>query len=209
MDRRGDRGQVTRQRITATATRLFTDLGYEGTSIDHVLQECRISRGALYHHFGSKEALFTAVLEAVEAHIAATVGAAARDATDPLGALRLGCAAWLGLARDPTVRQIVLIDAPSVIGWQAWREMDSRHGLGLLKAGLGLAAEAGRLRAEMVDVYAHVLLATLIEVALLIARSKDAAAAKQAGSQAVEQVLSSLVSGPRAISDRVELPDRK
>ena len=193
MTGRADRGEATRQRIIATATRLFTEEGYEGTSIDLVLRTCGISRGALYHHFASKEALFTAVLEMAEAHVAATVGAAAQHAASPLDALRAGCAAWLNLARDPMVRRVVLIDAPSVVGWQAWREIDARHGLGLLKASLGMAAAAGRVRADMVDVYAHVLLAALIEVALLIARSEDAMASTQTGLRAVEQLLSSLV----------------
>lgn len=193
MGRQGNRGQGTRQHIVAAATRLFTEKSFEGTSIDLVLRTCGISRGALYHHFASKEALFTAVLEAAEAHVAATVAAAARDAANPLDALRLGCAAWLGLARDPTVKRVVLVDAPSVIGWQAWREMDDQHGLGLLKASLGMAASAGRVKADMVNVYAHVLLALLIEMALLIARAEDAATATEAGRQAVEQVLSSLM----------------
>lgn len=193
MDQRSSRGQATRQRIIGIATRLFAAEAYEGTSIELVLRECGISRGALYHHFNSKDVLFTAVLEAAEARIAKTVGAAAQGAANPLDALRAGCAAWLQLARDPTVRQIVLIDAPSVVGWQAWREIDGRHGLGLLKAGLGMAAAAGRLQENMVDLYAHMLLAMLIEVALLIARSEDGVAATRTGQEAVEQVLSRLV----------------
>ncbi len=192
MDRRNGRGQATRQHVLDTATRLFTEQGYEGTSIEHVLRECGISRGALYHHFSSKEVLFTAVLEAVEAQVTANVGAAGKGATNPLDALRAGCDAWLRLARDPTVRRIVLIDAPSVIGWQAWREMDDQNGLGLLKAGLGMAALAGRIPAEMVDMYAHLLLAVLTEVAMLIARSDDAAGTIKAGQTAVEQLISRL-----------------
>lgn len=192
MDRRSDRGQATRQHVLETATRLFTDPGYENTSIEMVLRECGMSRGALYHHFSGKEALFTAVLEAVEARVTSTVREAGQNAANPLDALRAGCDAWLLLARDPTVRRIVLIDAPSVIGWQAWREMDDQNGLGLLKAGLGMAAAAGRVPAGLVDMYAHILLATLTEVAMLIARSDDAAATIEAGRGAVEQIISRL-----------------
>jgi AcrR family transcriptional regulator len=192
VDRRSDRGQATRQHVLETATRLFTDPGYENTSIEMVLRECGMSRGALYHHFSGKEALFTAVLEAVEARVTSTVREAGQNAANPLDALRAGCDAWLLLARDPTVRRIVLIDAPSVIGWQAWREMDDQNGLGLLKAGLGMAAAAGRVPAGLVDMYAHILLATLTEVAMLIARSDDAAATIEAGRGAVEQIISRL-----------------
>ncbi len=192
MDRRSDKGQATRLHVLETATRLFTVEGFDATSIELVLRACGISRGALYHHFSSKEALFIAVLEAVEARVTATVAAAGQTATNPLDALRAGCDAWLQLARDPVVRRIVLIDAPAVIGWQAWREMDDQNGLGLLKAGLGMAAAAGRFPAAMVDMYAHMLLAVLTEVAMLIARSDDAASTIEAGQHAVEQLISRL-----------------
>src|SRR4029450_4226177 len=91
------------------------------TSIEAVLREAGISRGALYHHFSGKEALFEAVLEQVGADIATKLAAAARDASDPVEALRAGCHAWLRLARDPTVRRIVLVDALPVVGWGKWR----------------------------------------------------------------------------------------
>jgi AcrR family transcriptional regulator len=194
MDRRIDRGAATRRGIVGIATRLFAEEGYEAISIERVLRTCAISRGALYHHFASKEALFTAVLEATEERVAETTAAAARGAANPLDALRAGCAAWLHLAAcDAEVRQIVLIDAPSVVGWQAWREIDGRHALGLLKAGLGMAAADRRQQPDKVDVYAHMLLAVLIEMALLIARSEDSEVAMRTAEEAVEQVVSRLV----------------
>ena len=192
VDKRLNRGQVTRQHIITTATRLFTEEGYEGTSIEQVLQASEVSRGALYHHFVSKEALFAVVLEEVEASIAQQVAAAARDAATPAKALRTGCLAWLALAHDPTVRQVVLIDAPSVVGWDAWREIDNRYVLGLLKTALSRATEWER--ADMVDMSAHMLLAMLIEVALLIARSKESATSIQTAQEAVEQFLNAFVS---------------
>jgi AcrR family transcriptional regulator len=179
MDRRIDRGQVTRQRLVESGTRLFTEHGYEATSIEMVLHDTGVSRGALYHHFDGKGSLFAAVLEATEARVAAVVASAAGAAgADPLGVLRAGCDAWLRLAAsDAAVRRIVLTDAPTVVGWSAWRAIDDRYALGLLKAGLSAAAAAaGSVRRESIDVAAHLLLATLIEAALLIARSDDPAA---------------------------------
>ena len=187
-----DRGQATRLIILATATRLFTEEGYEGTSIEQVLRASGISRGALYHHFPSKVALFTAVLEATEARVAEKLLMAAKDAANPLDALRAGCFAWLDLVHEPPVRRIVLTDAPSVVGWQAWRELDARYGLGLLKQTLGMVAAAGRMPADMIDLYAHTLLAVLGELALLIARAEDIAATTHNAQQAVEQILSRL-----------------
>jgi AcrR family transcriptional regulator len=195
MDRRIDRGHATRQRLVESGTRLFTEHGYEATSIEMVLHETGVSRGALYHHFDGKASLFTAVLEATEARVAAVVGAAAATATGPLDALRTGCDAWLQLAaNDAAIRRIVLIDAPTVVGWSAWRAIDDRYALGLLRAGLAAAAAAGRIAPEAVDVYAHLLLATLIESALLIARSDDPAATIALAQTAVGTILGALTS---------------
>jgi AcrR family transcriptional regulator len=188
------RGQATRQQIVAEARRLFAEAGYEAAAIEAVLSGIGISRGALYHHFASKEALFTAVLEAEEVRVAEALMASARGKTNPLDMLRAGCSAWLNMAAsDSAVRRIVLTDAPSVVGWDVWRDIDSRHGLGLLKAAFRLAAELGHLQESRVDTYAHALLAVLTEMALLVARAEDQSAAADAGRDAVELVLSQLM----------------
>ena len=194
MDGRRDRGETTRRHIVATATRLFTEEGYAGVSIEAVLKACVISRGALYHHFASKEAVFTAVLEAVESRVAEQVSAAGRGADDAFDALRRGAQAWLSLAeQDAAVRQIVLIDAPNAIGWEAWRRLDENYSLGLLHAGLAAMAEEGRLPHHRVGTYAHILLAVLIELALLIARAPDDVDAVHRGREAMNRVLDGLL----------------
>jgi len=197
LDKRNERGQATRENIIAVATRLFTQKGYADTSTELVLQTCEISRGALYHHFANKEALFTAVLEALETEVTTQVVAAAQKENNPLDALRTGCIAWLSQAREPAVRQIALIDAPSVLGWQAWRDIDNKHALGLIKSALGAAAAAGSIRESQVEMFAHMLIAMLGEIALLIARSDDTDASLRSGQEAVQQLLSRLF-GPNA-----------
>jgi AcrR family transcriptional regulator len=147
----------------------------------------------LYHHFENKEALFAAVLDAVEADIATATARAAANIADPVEALRAAFDAFLGLACDPEVRQIVLIDAHSVVGWQKWREIDERHGFGRLKQALKIVAATGRMREDMVDIFAHILTASLIEVAFLIARAPDPAVAAQTGRSAVNELLDRLL----------------
>jgi AcrR family transcriptional regulator len=193
MSEKIEKGVSTRERIIQTARRLFTASGYEGTSTETVLQESGVSRGALYHHFENKQALFAAVLEAVEADIAIATGRAATNIEDPVEALHAGFHAFLGLACDPEVRQIVLIDAHSVVGWQKWREIDERHGFGRLKAGLKRIAAAGRMRPEMVDIFAHILVASLFEVAFVIARAPDPAEALHTGRSAMNELLNRLL----------------
>src|ERR1035441_1340259 len=124
MNKNVERGQATRAHLVEVATRLFAAHGYDGTSIEAVLVGSGVSRGSLYHHFPGKDALVWAVMEEVGARISGPVAEAMRDAPDPVAALRAGCLAWIRLAGDPVVQQIMLIDAPAVLGWQRWRELD-------------------------------------------------------------------------------------
>ncbi|HKP90622.1 MAG TPA: TetR/AcrR family transcriptional regulator [Thermoleophilaceae bacterium] len=185
-DRRVERGQATRAQVLEVAERLFTELGYEATSIATVLAETGVSRGAFYHHFPSKEVLFETVLESVEARVAATLRAAAAKEKDPTEAIRAGCRAWLDLAADPTVLRITLIDAPSVVGWSRWREIDERHGFGLLVGGL---EATGRFPEEIVHPIAHMLLAATLEAALLIARAGPRSKRARNARAGVEELL--------------------
>ena len=195
------RGEATRGQLIAIATRMFAERGYEDTSIEAVLREAGVSRGSLYHHFASKEALFEAVAEGVEASVGARTLAAARDSGGPVAALRAGFLAWIRLAGDPVVRRILLIDAPAVYGWERWRAMEEDHALGLIRTALQVIATHGRLRPELVDTMAHVLLASVNEVALLVARAEDAEdaeAAMTAGADAIDELLGRLFPGEEA-----------
>ena len=189
------KGQATRTRIVDTAGELFAKAGYQDTSIEAVLDKSGISRGALYHHFRDKEELFVAVLEAVEARIADATVKASRGIADPVGALLAGCNAWLDISRDPAIRQIVLVDAPAVLGWQKWREIDARYGFGLLKGSLRAAAEAGRLSPTLIEPLAHVLLAAVLEIALLMARANDAPGSVKQAKAALRELIEKLL-GP-------------
>ena len=188
------RGEATRAQLVAIATRLFAAHGYEGTSIEAVLTEAGVSRGSLYHHFAGKEALYEAVVEDVETKVGLQTLAAAGDATGPVDALRKGFIEWIRLASDPVVQRILLIDAPSVLGWEQWRAMEERHALGLIRAVLQEVANEGNLRPDLVGTLAHVLLAAVNEVALLVARSDDQDAAMKAGADTIDELLLRLLS---------------
>jgi AcrR family transcriptional regulator len=189
------RGVATREHLVAVATTLFTERGYEATSIEAVLQESGVSRGSLYHHFKGKDALFEAVLEAVETDIDRRTVAAAVGAPDAAAALRAGCRAWITIAGDPVVQRIVLIDAPAVLGWQRWRAAEERHALGLIRGALSAIARDGGLASDLVDVFSHVVLATLNEIALVVARSDQLEEAQRTGASAVNEILDRLLPG--------------
>ncbi len=188
------RGEATRAQLIAIATRLFAAHGYEGTSVEAVLREAGVSRGSLYHHFAGKEALYEAVLEDVETKVGMQTLEAASDATGPVDALRKGFTEWIRQASDPVVQRILLIDAPSVLGWEQWRAMEEHHALGLIRTALQEVADEGSLRPELVGTLAHVLLASVNEVALLVARSDDPAATMKSGADAIDELLQRLLS---------------
>jgi AcrR family transcriptional regulator len=192
VNKRVEQGQATRAALIGVATGLFAANGYDRTAIPVVLDAAGVSRGALYHHFASKEALFEAVLQAVEAQATLKVTRAAGGATDPLDGLRRGCAAYLAMCRDPVVRQISLIDAPAVVGWERWREIDEQHAFGLVKAAIAAIAADGRVKPELVDVMAHMVLAALLEVALLVARADQGRIAIRRGKEAIDELLTAL-----------------
>jgi AcrR family transcriptional regulator len=189
---RAERGSATREHLVAVALRLFADHGYEGTSTAAVLREAGVSRGALYHHFANKEALFEAVYEAAQERVAQEVVAEALSAPSPLEALRAGTKAWLERVRDPVVRQVVLIDAPSVLGWQRWREIDEKHFLGTVKAVME-EASGERLSAQRLDTLAHMFLAALGEVAMMLARGDQTDEAIREGASVIDDFLTRML----------------
>src|SRR3954465_3113285 len=170
-DLRIEKGQATRDRLIGAGRALFGERGYDATSIEAIIEAAGVARGALYHHFATKEALFDAVLDRLVAESAGSVADAARASSDPVESLRAGCSAWLRMALDPAVQRIALVDAPAVVGWTRWRELDELHTLGGLRASLRAIAGDGRLPPQQVDVLAHMVLASVNEAALMIARS--------------------------------------
>jgi AcrR family transcriptional regulator len=203
-DLRSERGKATRERLIAAGRELFGERGYEATSIEAILEGAGVKRGALYHHFESKHALFDAVLDRVVSDVAKAVAEAARAETDALERLRAGCAAWLRMALDPAIQRIALLDPPAVVGWTRWRELDEQHFLGGVRRNLQLIAADKRLPPGDVDLLAHMLLAAVNEAALLIARSDNPRDALAKGQAAVDTLLGRLVAArpePQATSE--------
>jgi AcrR family transcriptional regulator len=191
-DGRRERGAATRERLISSARELFGERGFEGTSVEAVLERSGVARGALYHHFASKTELFDAVLEAVNAELAGDASTQARGGSDPLESLLAGARAWLGMALDPAVQRIVLIDPPGVVGWQRWRELDERYWLGGLRADFRRLAREGRVPEEQAGVLAQMLYAALNEASLVIADAEDQEQARAAAQGAIERLLEAL-----------------
>jgi AcrR family transcriptional regulator len=187
-----ERSRATRERLLAHARELFGERGYAAVGTEEIVRAAGVTRGALYHQFSGKEALFEAVVESVEAETTARVAAAAAGTTDPLDALRAGGRAFLALCADPHVERILLLDAPAVLGWDRWREIGLRHGLGLVTGVLNAGMEAGTIARQPTTALAHLLIGALDEGAMLVARADDRDAARAEVDAVMDRLLTAL-----------------
>jgi AcrR family transcriptional regulator len=187
--------EATRQRILAAARRLFAEQGYFATATAEIVVAAQVgTRGALYHHFKNKQALFLAVFEQVESDLSVSVGRAASGA-DYFQRLGHALEGFLDASLEPEVRRILLIDGPAVLGWDAWREVEARYGLGAIRHLLVEGAEEGSLRVVDVDAMAHLLLSVVDEAALFIAHADDPARARTGAGASVSALLSGIAAG--------------
>jgi AcrR family transcriptional regulator len=191
--KRAAQGRATRGQLIEVATRLFAEHGYDGTSIEAVLSVAGVSRGALYHHFAGKEALFEAVVAAVTDQVTVDLGEAVSGSDDPVDAMLTAARAWIGLAVDPVIQRVVLVDAPSVLGWDRWRAMDDGRTLGAMRAMLQAVSDSGRLPSDLVEPFSHMILAALDELVLVVARAADSTAAVAEGKRAADELLRRLL----------------
>jgi AcrR family transcriptional regulator len=169
-----ERRAHTRAALIAAGRTLFSERGFAGAGREDIVEHAGLTRGALYHHFASKEDLFAAVYEEVERDLCDAVIVAAAGSSDPVEGLRLGAFAFLDAAATPDVRRIVLLDGPAVLSPEVQHEIAQRYGLGLVREALRAADAAGRLVVGPVDLLAPVLLAALHEAATSIADGEDA-----------------------------------
>ena len=187
------RSEATRRQLVTAARALFGARGYADVGTEEIVRAAGVTRGALYHQFRDKADLFAAVAEEIEAELAGLVTAGAADAgADPLQVLRIGAQLFLEACAEPEVERIILLDAPAVMGVEAWRELAGRYGPGLVQLALESAMDAGAITRQPVSPLAHVLVGALEESALYIARSEDRAVAREQCAAIFDQLLAGL-----------------
>ena len=189
------RSEATRRQLVSAARALFGARGYTGVGTEEIVRAAGVTRGALYHQFRDKADLFAAVAEEVEAGITERIAAGAAGAADPLAALRAGARLFLDACAEPEVERIILLDAPAVLGWEAWRDLAGRYGLGLIQFALESAMDAGAIVRQPVTPLAHVLIGALDECALYIARAEDPPAAREQCAAIFDQILRGITPG--------------
>jgi len=189
---KAERADATRGALLAAARELFTDHGYAATSTTEIVTRAGVTRGALYHHFPAKHDLFRAVFEQLEAEVTTHVAQEALAGADPLEQLRVGSRAYLDACLDPAIQRVVLVEGPSVLGWETWQEIESRYGYGLVVAGVEAAMAAGLVDTQPVAPLAHVLFGALTEAGMVVARAGDPRVARAEMDEAMDRLLDGL-----------------
>jgi AcrR family transcriptional regulator len=174
MTTKAEQAGATRAALLATARTLFATRGFAATSTEELVAAAGVTRGALYYHYADKRALFEAVFEDLERELVeALLAKLGAVADDPLALLHGGVDAFLDACLDPAIQRIALLEAPAVLGWERYREIEQTYGLGVARAALQAAMDAGVVTAQPVEPLAHVLFGGLVEAALYMAAAPD------------------------------------
>ena len=189
---KAQQSERTKAALIAAGRELFAARGYSGVSAEEVAAAAGVTTGAVYHQFDNKRGLFVAVFEAVEASVTQAIGVAASTAQDPWESFLAACERFFELASEPEVRQILLLDGRSVLGWGEWHEIMARYGLGLTRNVVEGLTEAGVLPQLPLEAFTALLFGALNEGAAFVATATDPPAAVEQTVQAWRGLLESL-----------------
>ncbi|MBN9237016.1 TetR family transcriptional regulator [Mesorhizobium hungaricum] len=164
-----ERSAEMRARLIATARRLFVAHGYAATSTPAIVEEAGVTRGALYHHFPDKQAIFQAVIDAESAHVAEAIEAVDAPAMTALERLLAGADAYVRTMQVGGRTRLLLVDGPAVLGREAMRQIEGQHGDANLKIGLEEAMAEGSLPRLPIEPLASLLSAMFERAALDVA----------------------------------------
>jgi AcrR family transcriptional regulator len=173
MATQGERREKTRASIIKAARRLFGDRSFAATTIDDIAASARVAKGAVYHHFPTKEAVFEAVFDQVSLDLVSELDRISRAENDPLAAMAAGTQGYFAACAKGPTGQIILRDGPAVLGWERWREIDAKHFGGKFPRALTAAMEAGVIARQPIEPLARLLLGAVTEAAVAVSAGPD------------------------------------
>jgi len=190
-----ERSAATRDALISAARKLWGLRGYAEVGTPEIATAAGVTRGAMYHQFADKATLFGEVVEAVEQDVMARMATlvAESGATTPADAIRAAVDAWLEVSGDPEVRQLILLDAPSVLGWAAFRDVAQRYSLGMTEQLLTEAVRAGQLARQPMRPLAHILIGALDEAAMAIATADDPKRARRETGEVLHRLIDAML----------------
>jgi AcrR family transcriptional regulator len=194
--RRHEYSEATRQALVDSAVELFTKRGFAGTSLDEVARRARVTKGALYHHFAGKHALFEAAFDAVETGAMAKFADALSSAKQPWDMVHAGLQIYLRVCLEPAFQRIVVHEAPVVMGWERWRESEEQYSFGIVRSSLQVLLDSGEIDPLPAEELARIVFGALTAGAMVIAGAED----QQRASADVAKVIERVLTGLRRVS---------
>jgi AcrR family transcriptional regulator len=192
MAKQAERRAATTEAILKAGRRLFGEQGFAATTMDDIAEAARVAKGAVYHHFATKEAVFEAVFDQVSHDLVLEIDRAARTERDVLAAMVAGTQHYFAACAKGPTGQIILRDGPAVLGWERWREIDGRHFGGKIPRALAAAMDAGLIARQPVEPLARLLLGAVTEAAVACASRADVLKAGGEYSRAFKSLLEAL-----------------
>jgi AcrR family transcriptional regulator len=187
-----ERRAATIESILSAGRRLFGERGFAATTMDDIAKQARVAKGAVYHHFATKEAVFEAVFDQVSCALVQEIDRAVRTEKDVLAAMVAGTQHYFAACAKGPTGQIILRDGPAVLGWERWREIDAQHFGGKIPRALAAAMDAGLLARQPVEPLARLLLGAMTEAAVACAGRSDVAKAGSEYSRAFRSLIEAL-----------------
>ena len=192
MAKQAERRAATTEAILKAGRRLFGEQGFAATTIDDIAEAARVAKGAVYHHFATKETVFEAVFDQVSRDLVLEIDRAARTERDVLAAMVTGTQHYFAACAKGDTCQIILRDGPAVLGWERWREIDARHFGGKIPRALAAAMDAGLIARQPVEPLGRLLLGAVTEAAVACAGRSDVLKAGGEYSRAFKSLLEAL-----------------
>ncbi len=204
--RRQQYSASTKRALVAVAREHFATEGYAGTSLDTIVAGARVTKGALYHHFSGKQAVFEAVFEHVEADAARQITAALEDASDPWQKAMAGLQAFLQVVQEPTYQRIVIQEGPAILGYERFREQEERSTFGIVRDIVRSVLESStyELDEAMVETFSRIFFGAMSAAGESVSTAEDPGLA----SARVEAAIGFLLTGIRTLAEQgVSVPD--
>lgn len=193
--RRDEHTESTRQALLAAGREIFARYGFQAAGMEAISRAARVTRGAFYHHFEDKRALFDAVVVALQAEAAAKVEARARSQRKVWDRLRTGIDAYLDATLDPAYGRIVIQEAPAVLGNKRYRDIEEQYPMALLVATLTALKREGEVAFEDIDLLSRLVDAMICKVAIMLPEASDPKKLRRNGQKIIDAMLEAFRKG--------------
>jgi AcrR family transcriptional regulator len=195
--RRQEYSSSTRRALLKSAADLFAERGYAGTSLDEVVSAARVTKGALYHHFQGKLALFQAVFDHIEGNAVKSITADVRRQKDPWDKALTGVSSFLAVCQEPSYRRIVMQEGPVVLGFDRWREGEERSTYTLVHDLVRRVLRQYDIEGALLDTFTRIFFGAMSAAGVTVSEAED----PESASRDVATVISLMLAGLRQMAE--------